>query len=365
MAYDFFPTKGKEILTQCKSFPASNVADIIKLHEALQKKYKIDAPINMDLGSKFQSMKKTKVNVSRALEGAITIREINKLAGIDNLTLKFGNGSSGNRGAENEGNAFERDFTKDLMLWWEGEKVSNKNHLNAILDLDKTYNLSESTTLEVKNEGEANTKRPIKFGSRIILENTKGTGNDMGPVVSDISLVKDDGEKIYLSLKFGPTTTFFNVGVRTVLTPDEIENGVITDKNGIKLLNMFGIDNAKFCRVFQGPKGSKPGYKGVEVVKYDKTNLKYLLESGVGYGYHVIHKFTNGSVLSKKMTKSAMQTAVKTQRMKVYYAGKTGTGKRINMECESSAYKFSLNIRDTQGKDGKPTRMMCDFKYKK
>lgn len=365
MAYDFFPTKGKEILTQCKSFPASNVADVIKLHEALQKKYKIDAPINMDLGSKFQSMKKTKVNVSRALEGAITIKEINKLAGIDNLTLKFGNGSSGNRGAENEGNAFERDFTKDLMLWWEGEKVSNKNHLNAILDLDKTYNLSESATLEVKNEGGENTKRPIKFGSRIILENTKGTGNDMGPVVTDITLVKDDGEKIYLSLKFGPTTTFFNVGVRTVLTPDEIESGVITDKNGIKLLNMFGIDNAKFCRVFQGPKGSKPGYKGVEVVKYDKTNLKYLLESGIGYGYHIIHKFSNGSILSKKMTQSAMQKAAKTQRMKVYYAGKTGTGKRINMECESSTYKFSLNIRDTQGKDGKPTRMMCDFKYKK
>ena len=63
MAYDFFPTKGKEILTQCKKFPASNVAEVIKLHEVLQKKYKIDAPINMDLGSKFQTMKKTKVNV--------------------------------------------------------------------------------------------------------------------------------------------------------------------------------------------------------------------------------------------------------------------------------------------------------------
>ena len=24
-------------------------------------------------------------------------------------------------------------------------------------------------------------------------------------------------------------------------------------------------------------------------------------------------------------------------------------------------YKFKLNIRDTQGKDGYPTRMMCDF----
>ena len=88
------------------------------------------------------------------------------------------------------------------------------------------------------------------------------------------------------------------------------------------------------------------------------------MRSGVGYGYHVIHKFTNGSVLSKKMTKSKMEDAVRTGRMKLFYGGMTGTGKRINAVFESSDYKFSINLRDTQGKDGKPTRMMCDFKYK-
>ena len=362
MAYDFFPTKGKEILTKCDKFPPVNLAEIIKLHETLQSKYKIDAPINIDL-DKF-TQKKSPINVTRALEGAITIKEIMKLGNIDNLQLKFGNGSSGNRGAENQGNAFEKQFTKDLNKWWSGEKVKNRNHLKAIEHIDKTYNLRESSTLDIQNVGGENTKRPIKFGSKIILENTKGTGNDVGKGVTDITLIKDDGEEIYLSLKFGPTTTFFNVGVRTVLTPDEIESGFILNDNGVKLLNMFGIDNEKFCRVFQGGKTTRPGYSAKETVRHNTTQMKYLLESGVGYGYHVIHKFTNGSVLSKKMTKSAMQTAVKTQRMKVYYAGKTGTGKRINMECESSAYKFSLNIRDTQGKDGKPTRMMCDFKYK-
>ena len=35
------------------------------------------------------------------------------------------------------------------------------------------------------------------------------------------------------------------------------------------------------------------------------------------------------------------------------------------MEVESSVYKFKLNIRDTQGNDGYPTRMMCDFASKK
>ena len=44
--------------------------------------------------------------------------------------------------------------------------------------------------------------------------------------------------------------------------------------------------------------------------------------------------------------------------------GKGGKGKRIDMEMESATYKFKINIRDTQGKDGYPTRMMCDFSYK-
>ena len=33
-------------------------------------------------------------------------------------------------------------------------------------------------------------------------------------------------------------------------------------------------------------------------------------------------------------------------------------------KMKSPYYKFKLNIRDTQGKDGYPTRMMCDFKTK-
>lgn len=365
MAYDFFPTKGNEIIKKCGKFPPVNVADMIKLHEALQSKYNIDAPINIDLGSKYANQKITQVNVTRALEGAITIKEIMRLGNVENLKLKFGNGSSGNRGAGNRGNAFEEQFASDIQNWWAGEEVSNKNHLKAILDLDKTYNLSESSTLTVKVVGGKNTPRPLKYSAgKIILENTEGIGTDVGAAVTDITLTKDDGEEIYLSLKFGPTTTFFNTGVRTVLTPEEIESGSISNKNGLKLLSMFGIEDTKFCQVFQGGKSTPPSYSAKETVSYDSMMLQKLLESGIGYGYHVIHKFTSGRVLSKKMDRTAMRKAAKTTRMRIFYGGKTGTGRRVNMECESSTYKFSLNIRDTQGNDGKPTRMMCDFKYK-
>ena len=99
------------------------------------------------------------------------------------------------------------------------------------------------------------------------------------------------------------------------------------------------------------------------LVQYDE-NLKVisdLLQSGIGYGYHVIHKKSK-NVESKKMDSAAMKAAAKVGKCTIHYGGKTGKGKRIDMEFQSAYYSFKLNIRDTQGKDGYPTRMMCDFK---
>jgi len=71
------------------------------------------------------------------------------------------------------------------------------------------------------------------------------------------------------------------------------------------------------------------------------------------------------TILSKNMTQQAMKKAATIgSSITVYYGGKTGTGKRVDVEFESASYKFKINIRDTQGTDGYPTRMMCDFTHK-
>ena len=56
-----------------------------------------------------------------------------------------------------------------------------------------------------------------------------------------------------------------------------------------------------------------------------------------------------------------MKASSRVGAVQIFYGGKTGKGKRIDMEMSSRYYKFKLNIRDTQGTDGYPTRMMCDF----
>lgn len=353
-AYDFFPKSEEEISDKLSDFPHDNVQDIINLFNFL--KGKDETPINIDL------KKPKNVNVSRSLQGTFEIDAITSGADLKVIKIKFGNGSKGNRGANNRGNAFETQFANAIEKWYaEGdEAVEDKNILEAIQDLDKTYNLSKSKTFDAKVVGGENTRRPLDFSGKITITNTKSKGFDIGKSVTDITLLTDNNPPIYLSLKLGTTTTFFNVGIKTKLTKKEINEGQIKNKDGIKLLDLFGIDNKRFCTIFNPDVKTK---SGVVTTRPNIAAMKHLLHSGIGFGYHVIHKM-KGKVLSKKMDDSAMKAAAKVGTVKIFYGGKTGKGKRIDMEMESPYYKFKLNIRDTQGTDGYPTRMMCDFTTK-
>ena len=354
--YSFFPKSVDEIDKQLSNFPDQNRKEIMGIFSFLRKKVnKLETPINIDL------KKPGLINISRELNGVVDIKDIISAVGVTKVKMKYGNGSSGNRGANNRGNLFETQFAEALLAWWDGEKIDDSNTAAAIEDLNKTYNLSKSKKFIVSIEGGENTRRPLQFtGTSITLDNPKGSGNDVGKSLTDITVTTDKGP-IYLSLKLGGTTTFFNVGVKTILTKSEIQAGDIRNKNGLMLLNMFGIDPILFCEVFNGKLK-----KGIvdKNAKYNKAGISKLLQSGIGYNYHVIHKMGK-TILSKNMTQQAMKKAATIgSSITVYYGGKTGTGKRVDVEFESASYKFKINIRDTQGTDGYPTRMMCDFTHK-
>ena len=74
--------------------------------------------------------------------------------------MKFGDGSSGGRGVQNAGNAFEGIFAQEIRNWWSGETVEPKA-LQAIEKIDKLHKLTKCKTLEVKEVGELNNKRPF------------------------------------------------------------------------------------------------------------------------------------------------------------------------------------------------------------
>ena len=357
MAYTFFPESVKQIEAKKLKFPKDNVEEIKRLWTILNKKFKVKAPINID------EQKASNVNVVRALEGTANLNSIKSEARIIKLRLRFGNGSLGGRGAKNKGNLFEEQFKVDLENYDEGEQINSAVE-RPIKDLYKMYKLSKYKKFNVKLEGGKNTPRPFIFGPYIIVQSAKQKGLDLGTTVTDLTLKDGDKPKVYLSLKYGDTTTFFNSGIRTVLTPQEIKKGKILNKNGKRILDMFGIDEKLFCDTFNGKLK-----KGVIVDVWPKMKpnqrlaLEKLIESGIGFGYHVVHKFKSGVIKSFKVDRAYMQKASKPKSLTIYYGGKTGTGKRINMEIFTPTYKLPLNIRDTQGGDGYPTRMMCDFKY--
>ena len=352
--YNIFPKNVKELTSAIKDRPPEIQKDIKSLYTFLKKSHEL--PINLN------AKEPNKVNVTRALQGTFDISDIKSKSNLQKIKIKFGNGSLGNRGSNNAGSKFEQDFANALDNWYLGgkEEVANASMLKCIQEMDKVYGWKTAKKFDAKIDASANTPRPLVFNPKIQLTNKKGTGFDVGKSVTDIT-VTADGKETYLSLKTGGTTTFFNVGVRRILTPTEIRNGKITNKDGLKLLNLFSIDPKRFTTIFNSDIKTQSGK--VSVRPKNAMLLRNLLESGIGFGYHVVHQ-KGKNIFHKQMDSKTMKKAAITGNMTIFYGGKTGKGKRIDIEMESSLYKFKLNIRDTQGNDGYPTRLMCDFKDK-
>lgn len=358
MAYTFFPKTATEIKQTLKGDKAK-IEDIINVFAYLKSKFKsVESPINIDPAAI------AKINVTRDLQTDIDLAKIKREAKVTKITMKFGSGSSGGRGVQNKGNLYEGQLANAIRQWWNGEKIVDPKLSEAVDDIVKLHKLNKYKSVEVKEVGELNNKRPFIFTPQVLISSQiKINDNNLGPVVTDLTLICDKKE-IYLSLKTGGTVTFFNSGIRTVLSPQEIKTGRIKNKDGLKILDMFNINDALFCDIYNGK--LKKGY--VEDVwktmsSKQKTELKNFLISGVGHGYTIVHKLT-GKTEVYNIDKTYMTEAATPVSCNVYYGGKSGTGKRIDMEIETGHYILKLNIRDTQGGDGYPTRMMCDYSYK-
>ena len=52
----------------------------------------------------------------------------------------------------------------------------------------------------------------------------------------------------YLSLNSFTQQPFSDVGIKTILTKADIQTGTVTNKEGVKLLKMFGINNKTFVK---------------------------------------------------------------------------------------------------------------------
>lgn len=353
MAYNFFPKTEKEIREKLQDWKEENREDAVRVFTHL--KEKDPTPINIDKD------KPGIINVSRIFQYDLSIPKIKKEAGLKKANIKFGNGSSGNKGINNRGNLFETHFAKILNGWWNGQRIEDLEFLEVVEEIDETYGIKKGDRFKAVPEASNNNNRPIQYTeTHIRLANPKGIGNDVGRTVTDITLFTDKNP-IYLSLKYGSKVTFFNVGVRRILPPEEIKSGEITNSKGRALLSLFHVDHKLFCAIFNN---KLRDVNPVVIENFNRSAIKAFLESGIGHNYHVVHKMPN-KIRSQRMCESELERASEPLSLTIYYGGKTGKGRRVDIEIQTLSFLFKLNFRDTKGGDGYPTKLSCDFTYRK
>lgn len=344
MAYTYVPTTTKDITALNSKFDS----ELNSLLLYLQQKTKMDDPITIDKNNpKF-------VKVLRVLSSKVTKSELTKLA--PSLNIDFGNGSRGGRGAGNKGMGFERELAQDLRLYIsEGlsAEFSNKDFIHEIVEEYhlKDKKLSVDDTLGAKNQA-----RSLVFtGGQPYI---KGPDFNIGSILTDLDIIADN-KRIHLSAKFGKTVTFFNSGIMKILPEKDIKANKLS-KEGMMLLDLFGIDYVKFCNVFN-QYNSKPTLITENTFsKIDKNKLKKFLMSGIGYGYHLVHKIGK-EVHHKRMEKADLEKYATPLSCMIRYP--IGTAKRVDVFVETPVYKLKINIRNKQG-GVYPSHIMSDYEAK-
>lgn len=278
----------------------------------------------------------------------------------------------GGRGAGgkkvNLGNQFEEHWFADSEKVLTGQTKGNR-YVQKIIKLNDELTKKMKKGLSgVVAEGGANKARPLVFSGNSLVVAAEGRlTEDMGSTLTDITfLYGEKKDPVYLSLKYGATLTFFNSGTKKIFTDAMIKNYKITSPAGKVFMDMFGIDELKFCESFNNYPRQKPIQNNKQVSrKYNKTAIEKLLRSGIGYGYYMVHHKGSGTNVDVfEIDKAFMKSASTiTGGITIHYGGSDGKGKRVDIECESSKYKFKFNIRNKQGGQY-PTHVMCDYKKK-
>jgi hypothetical protein len=356
-AFSVFPTtedeiddqRIKEIYKTIMAYPGLKLNDpvvlepekspnVLKIARSLQRDSKFIEYINNELDIELDGIKGGKYN---------------------GISILWGDGSRGGRGIKSKGLGFEKELVKDLeLLNSDGISEDNKDQFlypDLIIEISKELGL-KSGNFEVIPEGDKNQRRPLSFESG--GPEIKFSQHSAAETLTDVTIIKGE-EKYYLSAKYGNTLTFFNSGIKKILSANEIKNGKITNSDGIALLDTFGIDNETFCKVFNDyPDGDFSGLNGAST-KYDISKIKNLVKSGIGEGYYMV-KAGGGSTQFFKIDSKYADTSSDVSSPIIYYGGIGGKGKRIDVTFESSTYKFKINIRDKEGLLY-PTHIMCDY----
>ena len=280
-------------------------------------------------------------------------------------TEEFGGQSGGKK--VNKGILFEDNFYQETLSAITGSKDKERYYEQVANLLTIVTKKVGSPVVKAENEGGKNQSRPIMVDGKNNLYIAPNSPKEHGKLLTDVTLTHENGHETYLSLKFGSTLTFINAGVsKNIFIQSEMKNGMVTNKTGVAILKALGIDNEMFCKVFNRyPNFGKGKNKVKKIVEVTNTKaISNLLKTAIGGNYEMVHGFENGKVFHWSVGPNSSSSWSKgISKAIIYYGGKSGTGKRIDMEFSNEYFDFKLNIRNKQS-GIYPSHIMLDYTSK-
>ena len=292
------------------------------------------------------------------ITGKFAGQQNNKVLKVSQLikTEEFGGQPSSGKKI-NLGILFEKQLFEKMYDCLEGKKCIGPYAKAANYIIKESSKSKKSPAIKFEDTGKRNTPRPIIASSSSVYINPSVPAKH-GALLSDIDVVHKSGSRSYLSLKYGATLTFMNAGVGRILTEKEMKSGRISNRAGKALLKALAIDEKTFCNVFN--KYGKSKFPAVQA-KPDMRLLKQLLSTGIGSDYWMVHGQPGGAVhfwyMDPRRNKAFSNV---TGNVTVYYGGKSGNGKRIDVEFKNNYFDFKLNIRNKQ-RGLYPSHIMLDY----
>ena len=366
MAYNILPSTEEEARKAVGFMNETSAKEAFRLYRHLYKKYGHIIPNPLA----FDSSKKNDCKIARMIQTEFTIKDIKKELKITTLRPDFGDGTRGNRGQNNQGTLFERNMEDALNDWIENpDDLSNNKYKDFIYDIVKHYNLEKCDEIKVVSEGRQNKKRPMKLVNDHweIGDASPTKGYNIGATVTDITLhtrCKNVKRKIYLSLKTSGTTNLSNLGLKTNVFPvDEVKAGKIEKKDGLALMDTFGLNEEYLCSTFNEFQDGNRRYHKTETPNgYNRDLIKELIKGSLGYGYHYVHLQKGTKIKHLEIDQNFLERASTPSNVKINYGGDTGGAKRVNIHMTTPVFNMVFNIRNTTDKGSKadPDRVYPD-----
>lgn len=336
---------------------ASKVLNMLIKHEGIlylgkdhgDDKNKIDFDISTISNDDIKELEKIKANISST--SALDFNKIMKKYGIIWTKINKKQITGKDNDNASQGHIFEQDIVDNFEKY--------EPELKKIINF-KTVN-------KITRDGSANNLRPIHITNNGIYCGEKDKNFDIGKTVTDVTLDTDKGQ-IYISAKSTSQTTFINTGIKKIIPTKWFENDIELSGEGKELLNLFSIDENKFKEVFNNYKNNEMvKSKSIDITNDLNKSTKFndFVRSIIGYGYIMIHNINGKVHYIDFTTKDKLENFIdKVNKATIYYGGKKGLGKRVDIVVDMPNIIFDFVFRTKEATNVYPTHLLADYKLK-